>query len=317
MKRGRFLILIGIILGLVTTVAVFLILRSPEKEAAGPTEVPKQKVLIAVQNIGQAQPIDPAAVELREMEQSQVPPDAVMSTADIVGKLAAVDIVQGQIIRRDMLTDKRSIVEKGINASFLIPPGKVAVAFPIDELSSVAYALEPGDTVDMLITFNMVSVDPETQIKLPLPKTTEEGQVSEPMGEQTPRMVTQLTLQDITVLKVGPWGQAAVTPAATPEAQQQQGASQQQQAGEQVQPAAPTIITLLVSQQDALVLKFAREAGASIDFALRSKNDHEIVETEPVTLDYMIRRFNIRPPEHLPFAVEPLGLGVGSAPARR
>ncbi|MGQ9668382.1 MAG: Flp pilus assembly protein CpaB, partial [Anaerolineae bacterium] len=150
MKRGRILVLIGIILGLVTTVAVFLILRSPEKEAAGPAEVPKQKVLIAIQNIGQAQPIDPAAVELREIEQSQVPPDAVMSTADIVGKLAAVDIVQGQIIRRDMLTDKKSIVEKGINASFLIPPGRVAVAFPIDELSSVAYALEPGDSVDML-----------------------------------------------------------------------------------------------------------------------------------------------------------------------
>jgi Flp pilus assembly protein CpaB len=316
MKRGRILVLIGIILGLVTTVAVFMILRSPEKEAAGPTETPKQKVLVAIQNIGQAQPIDPAAVELREMEQSQVPPDAVMSTTDIVGKLAAVDIVQGQIIRRDMITDKKSIVEKGINASFLIPPGKVAVAFPIDELSSVAYALEPGDTVDMLITFNMVSVDPETQIKLPLPKTTEEGQMSEPVGQQIPRMVTQLTLQDITVLKVGPWGQAAVTPAATPEAQQQQGASQQGQAGEQAAPPAPTIITLLVSQQDALVLKFAREAGASIDFALRSKNDHEIVETEPVTLDYMIRRFNIRPPERLPFAVEPLGVGVGTVPAR-
>lgn len=315
MKRGRILILIGIILGLVATVAVFLILRSPAKETAGPAEVPKQKVLIAVQNIGQAQPIDPAAVELREIEQSQVPPDAVMSTADIVGKLAAVDIVQGQIIRRDMLTDKKSIVEKGINASFLIPPGKVAVAFPIDELSSVAYALEPGDSVDMLITFNIVSVDPESQIKLPLPKTTEEGMVSEPMGQQIPRMVSQLTLQDVTVLKVGPWGQPAVTPAATPEAQQQ-GAASQQQAGEQMTPAAPTIITLLVSQQDALVLKFAREAGASIDFALRSKNDHDIVETEPVTLDYMIRRFNIRPPERLPYAVEPLGVGVGTVPAR-
>ncbi len=316
MKRGRILILIGIILGLVTTVAVFLILRSPTKEAAGPIEeAPKQKVLIAIQNIGEAQPIDPAAVELREIEQSQVPPDAVMNTADIIGKLAAVDIVQGQIIRRDMITDKKSIVEKGTHASFLIPPGKVAVAFPIDELSSVAYALEPGDSVDMLITFNMVSVDPETQIKLPLPTTDEQGQATGPMGEQIPRMVTQLTLQDVTVLKVGPWGQTPA-PAATPEAGQQQTSASQQQTAEQVTPAAPTIITLLVSQQDALVLKFAREAGASIDFALRSKNDHDIVETEPVTLEYMIRRFNIRPPERLPFAVEPLLFGVGTQPAR-
>ncbi|MGQ9516519.1 MAG: hypothetical protein ACUVT1_04550, partial [Anaerolineae bacterium] len=89
-----------------------------------------------------------------------------------------------------------------------------------------------------------------------------------------------------------------------------------QQPCEPATPAAPTIITLLVNQQDALVLKFAREAGASIDFALRSKNDHDLVETEPVTLDYMIRRFNIRPPERLPYAVEPLGMGVGAVPAR-
>lgn len=273
---------------------------------AAPEEVPKAKVLIAVQNIGAAQPIDPAAVQLREVEENQVPPDAVTTPADIVGKLAAKDIVQGQIIRRDMLTDKEEIVEKGVNASFLIPPGKVAVAFPIDELSSVAYALEPGDSVDLLITVNMVSVDPASQIKEPIVHEGEEGAV---IGEQVPRMVTQLTLQDVTVLKVGRWGemQAAVQP--TPEGEQPPAGTQpneQQTAQEQAVPAAPTIITVLVSQQDALVMKFVRESGASVDFALRGKNDHTIVETEPVTLEYMIRRFNIRPPEGLPYALEPM-----------
>ena len=63
-------------------------------------------------------------------------------------------------------------------------------------------------------------------------------------------------------------------------------------------------MTVLVDQQDALVLKFARESGASIDFALRGKLDHDIISTEPVTLDYMIRRFNITPPEWMPYAIE-------------
>ena len=294
MKRGRILIFLGIILGLATTVAAFYVLPGVEGEAAEPAEVPKQKALVALQNIGQAHQIDPALLELREFDQGQVPPDAVMSTADVAGKLAAVNITQGQIIRREMLTDEKSIVEKGVNASFLIPPGKVAVAFPIDELSSVAYALEAGDRIDMLVTMQLISVDPELQAKEPLPVGDDMEKV-----EQIPRMVTQLTLQDVTILKIGRWGEAPAQ--ASPEAQP----TPTPEPGQPPAPVpGPTIMTVLVDQQDALVLKFAREAGASIDFALRGKLDHEIVTTEPVTLEYMIRRFNITPPERLPYAIE-------------
>jgi len=295
MKRGRILIFLGLILGLATAAAAFYVLRGSQEEVVVPTEAPKQKVLVALQNIGQANMIDPALMELREFEQTQVPPDAVFSPADIAGKLAAVDISQGQIIRRDMLTDEEEIVEKGVNAAFLIPPGRVAVAFPIDELSSVAYALEAGDTIDMLITMELVNIDPETQIKMPLP--TEETDVE--TMQQIPRMVTQLTLQDVTILKIGPWGEKPLEPptegedTANPPPEEEEGPA-----------PGPTIMTVLVDQQDALVLKFARESGASIDFALRGKLDHDIVSTEPVTLDYMIRRFNITPPERMPYAIE-------------
>ena len=260
------------------------------------------KVLVALQNIGQANMIDPALLELREFEQPQAPADALMSTADIAGKLAAVDIAQGQIVRRDMVTDRETIVEQGVNASFLIPMGKVLMAVPIDELSSAAYALEAGDTVDMLITMELVSVDPESQIKEPIPDDPAEVDKI----QQIPRMVTQLTLQDVEILKIGRWGQKAPDPeaAADEEAAQQQAADEETPLLE-----GPTIMTVLVDQQDALVLKFARESGASIDFALRGKLDHELVTTEPVTLDYMIRRFNITPPERLPYALEMGGAG--------
>lgn len=300
MKRGRILILLGLILGLATAAAAFYVLRgSTDEIPTTPAEIPRQKVLVALQNIGQANMIDPALMELREFEQSQVPPDALLSAADIAGKLAAQDIAQGQIVRRDMVTDWETIVELGINASFLIPPGKVLVAVPINEQSSVAYALEAGDTIDMLVTMELVSVDPETQIKEPLPADTEDVV----KVEQIPRMVSQLTLQDVTILKIGRWGEKIPEPGSPAEQQQ---ASAQAQQGAETAPIVqlPTIMTVLVDQQDALVLKFARESGASIEFALRGKLDHELVTTEPVTLDYMIRRFNITPPERLPYAIE-------------
>ena len=84
-----------------------------------PVEVPKVKVLVALQNIGQANMIDPALLELREFEQPQAPADALMSTADIAGKLAAVDIAQGQIVRRDMVTDREN--HRGTGRQCIVP----------------------------------------------------------------------------------------------------------------------------------------------------------------------------------------------------
>ena len=257
-----------------------------------------------MQNVLQAAIIDPALFEAHEFERDQVPADAVLNAADLPGKLAAHDISQGQILRADMLTDKQSIVEDGINASFVIPEGKVAVAFPIDELSSVAYALQAGDSVDLLITVQMIDVDPELQVRLPLPGGRRYRRPEGP-GHPAPthglpaHAARRAGAEDRAVERAaganrlgdaGPGRRPARPPAAR-----------------RIRPAAPanpTIITLVVTQQDALVLKYARESGATIDFALRARDFHEQVTTEPVTLGYMVQRFNVKPPDKLPYAIE-------------
>jgi hypothetical protein len=42
-----------------------------------------------------------------------------------------------------------------------------------------------------------------------------------------------------------------------------------------------------------------------IDLALRSAVDEDVFNTEAVTLDYMLRRFNITVPPKLPYVLEP------------
>jgi hypothetical protein len=66
-------------------------------------------------------------------------------------------------------------------------------------------------------------------------------------------------------------------------------------------------LLLIVSPQDALVLKWADEAGAAIHVVLRSYEDAgvRLPDTEAVTLQYMIDRFNIGLPPGLPYGVEP------------
>ena len=174
------------------------------------------------------------------------------------GKLARTRIAIGQIIVKDMIADKKEEETRkglGSDAALIIPKGKVAVAFPISQISGVASALREGDFVDLIVSYDLV------------PPT---GQALSGFAR---RQVTQLTLQDAEILRVGPWNAPATTDNSAAAA------------------GAPNI-TFLVNRQDALVLKFLRETSVEVQLALRAAGDHDIVQTEPVIVDYIDQRFN-------------------------
>lgn len=101
-------------------------------------------------------------------------------------------------------------------------------------------------------------------LSMRLQQDTAQGITQEP--------VTQLALQDIEVLRVGIWN---VT-------------------GNRQQDQPQQVVTFLVDRQQALILKHLRE-NTLVDLALRAAGDHEVVTTETVSEDYMIREFDIRP----------------------
>ena len=283
-RRARLLIILGIVLAVVAGLLTFVLLQQPaEVVDQPPTTV---QVVVATENIGLGELVDPLAIELREWPADTAPVDAVTNVADLTGKYAREEIFSGQVVRTSMIASKAALAAAGELGSALIPVGLVAYPFPISELSGVSYALSSGDRVDVLITFHFVEVDRETQVPLPLDRGLE-GDI---LGVQIPRLVSQLTLQDIEVLRVGSWYEP---PELTPEQQQQR----QQTTGQPLPtPTPPAVVTLLMPQQDALVLQFAREAGATVDLALRNPTDHDTVSTESVTLDYMLARFNFTVP---------------------
>ena len=137
--------------------------------------------------------------------------------------------------------------------------GLVAVAFPINQYSGAAYAMRPGDMMDVLMSMPVVELDPLFNTKLPnitqrvdelalaegreflFPEALEGrlalieplnlvGEVSGPIGDdpdskstQVPRRITQLTIQQTTVVWIGTWQdplelerQAAQAAAASP-----------------------------------------------------------------------------------------------------
>ncbi len=165
---------------------------------------------------------------------------------DVVGQIARVDIAKGQAVLSPMLAVNASdLASFGSDLALLIDQNDVAVAFPINQLSGLAFAMRPGDLVDVLMTLRVVAIDPEFRTALPnliqyviepdlrqggqflLDSITPQGrlefieaigQVAEIVpsalalpgqdfaaGSPIPKRVTQMTIQQAEVLWVGSW----------------------------------------------------------------------------------------------------------------
>jgi Flp pilus assembly protein CpaB len=291
MRRGRVLILLGLILAIGAAAIVFMLLQTT---AQAPTvaEVPREEVVVAKQPIAEDEPVA-ERLEVREVPSEMVQEGALRTLDGTQTMLAKGPIPQGSIVYQEMLQTPEEQMAEG-NLSQLVEAGHVAMAFPITELSSVSYGIQPGDYVDVLMTLAFIDVDQETQMEQPicppLCPTGGETQAQAQAGGQLERLVAQVTLQDILVLGVGRW----LNEVEPPPEQTAPGADEGTAA------IPPEYITLMLEPQDALVLKLAREQGASIDLAVRNVDDHQTFQNiQQVTMDYIMARFGISlPPKH-------------------
>jgi Flp pilus assembly protein CpaB len=296
MRRGRILILLGLILAIGAAAAVFVLLQSTA-QTGGTAEIPREKVVVAKQPIAEDEPVVDR-LEIREVP-SEMVREGALQTLDGTGNMLAVGpIPQGSIVYSEMLQTPEEQMKEG-KLGQLVETGYLAIAFPITELSSVSYGVQPGDYVDILMTLPFIDVDQDIQSKQPLcpplcPSGGEAPTTAETSG-QIQRLTTQLTVQDVLVLGVGRWTYKVETPP------DEQPANQDEQTVVQL----PEYITLMLQPQDALVLKFAREQGLSIDLAVRGVEDHQSFSNiQQVTLDYVMARFGISlPPKH-DYAIE-------------
>ncbi len=87
-----------------------------------------------------------------------------------------------------------------------------------------------------------------------------------------PQTASQRLLADILILQVGLWPAEGGKGDATP------------------------IVTFQLKEQDALVLKYAMEQSTGLTLVLRPANDHQLDTLEPVTLEYINKRFGFKFP---------------------
>jgi Flp pilus assembly protein CpaB len=357
--NGRVLILAGVVLLLIGVVGFFLLssggngdntAQQPSDQAQGanvtsepsatqlptPTPIELVNIVIAVQELPRGFRIPANAVAVRPWPAASAPFNGITNVEDVVNKIARTDIFREQPILSNMLVDDfqnlaNDLARVGSDAAAVLPNNLVAVAMPVDRLTSVAYAIQDGDRVDVIVSMLFVDVDEAFQTIQPndliLFRQTEEGfTLSDPipgrpaqvsLGEaiiqaserQRPRLLTQRTIQDALVVHVGEFpidGRfIGIPPTPTPVPA---GEDEEDEEGEPIPtpiPPRPDIVTLGVTPQDAVLLVWAVEARLPLTLALRSATDTSQVPTEPVTLDFFMSEYRITVPGKREYSIEP------------
>lgn len=334
MNRSRMLILLGILL-LVGALVVLVILpqtlspQTPvEPLATSAPEIQTTEILVAAQNIPRGAVISPDAVVPSKWPNDSLPPaDLIIMDPDkVVGRIARTDVLRGQPMLETLVAaDPESLTARGSDASLFIPAGKVAMSYPIDKLTSVGYAIGAGDHVDVIVSFSIVEVDQEGQYPIiPFNRDLIDDLISAGLDPQEavtsvqakmssvtikPRLLSQLTLQNVEVLHVGEWPMGGLLPKATPTLSPDQQAAQSAAAAGTPTgtPPRPDMIILLVDQQQALILQWLQqEDDINLNLVLRGAGDNAPVSTETVSYQYILTNFNITlPPKANTIIVSP------------
>jgi Flp pilus assembly protein CpaB len=184
-RRGKFVIIVGVVLAIAAGAASFYLINQAQ-QTAGQGDLQKTPVVVAVQNIPARTPILAASLEVREIildEATQV--GIVKDPLQLVGKVLAIPVAIGQPIYSNMLaqsgTGPGGIEILGPDET--IAPDSVAwcaISITIPDELAVAGMLAAGQTIDIFMTAQM--------------------NVSDPDGRYASDMVTKITYQDMVIL---------------------------------------------------------------------------------------------------------------------
>ena len=252
--RGCLWLTAGLVVALVAAVVGYMALsRATANRSGGGVDTAQVDVVVAAASVPVRTVLNDDMVRVQRMAVSTVPEGALQQTSQAIGKVTTVELYPGEPLLIQRLVDPNVTPANGRNA-VLLDGDKVLMAFPADDLMSKVGVLRPGDHVDLLATLDF-----------PADRGAGVG------GEQAP--ATFNLLQNLTIA-------ATVSlPSGAP--------------AEEAASSAPPALLLTVSPQDALTLKYVKDAGGKIDIVVRAPGAEGPSVTEPVDWNYLIDKFQI------------------------
>jgi Flp pilus assembly protein CpaB len=307
-RGGKFLLILGAGLAVLAFVVVYVVMSRGVTGNVDNTATVPQTTLVPVAVVSMDVPaytiLDAANLTTTDVEASTVATNTTSSAAMVTGKMTLVPLSKGQPVRTDQLTQT--------GFSNILAKGERAFALAVPERSTFGNAVTENDRIDLLWT---------TMLEYDSQHPAEGGQVR---YEKTVYTSTKTLLQNVHVMRVI---QLRQTP---PAGQNQQGQQVEQTAATTAAvntaamyaPDAPvsTVLVLGVTDQQAEVIKFARENG-TVDLTLRSsalqkddqgnvvkdeagkevRGDQDIEKTTGISINILIDQYGLPiPPVQAP-----------------
>jgi Flp pilus assembly protein CpaB len=155
-KRGRWIVVIGVVLALAAGGAAFFLINQAQQQA-GQGTLQKVAVVVATRVIPARKPIEADDVTVREIPLDPTNAQGIVSTPDkLIGRVLAVTVLQDQMVTTNMLASEVT----GGQFSILGPDETVgpdseawrAVALTVPDDRAVGGLIQPGMTVDVFIS---------------------------------------------------------------------------------------------------------------------------------------------------------------------
>jgi Flp pilus assembly protein CpaB len=265
--------LVGLMLA---SLAALMVLGMAQQSQQQATQQLKQVYVVTVaKDVPENSIISPEMLSVKPFPADFAPTGAVATVEETTGRYAATRLFKDQVLLRAQLATSKRARDLASN----LPPGKVAFWMPLPEIIGLAGGIKTGDRVDVLLTINI--------------------------GEGDAKFYsTQTTLQNVEVFSIGSVEEAiesgALPTSATTAAAAGQAAARGM--GGDTGKGSQAIV-LLVDHQDAVILKFVKDAengqAGIVDLVLRSADDAQIVRTDGVSPDTLIDRFKFRVPAQI------------------
>lgn len=252
--RGFLWLIAGLVVASLAGVVAFVTLaRATARAAEQPQVSVPVPVVVTARAVSVRSALTAEDLELKELPVESVPEGAIREIKEALGKVTLVDLYAGEVVLAQRLVDPNIAPQEG-RMALVVAKDQVLMAFPAQDLMSVADILRPGDHVDLL--FSLHFAPPE----------------GESTGRGEGRQATFNVLQNVTI-------------AAIVQAPKTTGGSQGRSA---------EAILLAVNPQDALIIKYLKDAGGVADIVLRAPGVEQPFPVEPVDETYLTNRYRIR-----------------------
>jgi pilus assembly protein CpaB len=286
-RSNRLILLIGLFLAVVAFVGVILLTNNGGSGTGTPVAPTTAKIVVAAQDIPLGTKITADLVTTKDIAIADKPADAPGDVSAVIGQTVRAPVTAGQIITPATFVATASLA--AITDS--LDPGLRAISVQVDQVTGVGTLIQPGDSVDVVLSMNDPTKNPVVVEKAP----TKEGQpLTTVRNFELANGLLNSTTIKVLVENVKVVGTLLPPPPAAEQGttQNTQGTSATTLNGQ------AQIVVLAVTPQQAELVRFTQLDG-NLSLVLRSPKDKDApaVKTTGITLRQLVDTYGVVPPK--------------------